>query len=340
MSSINDGETLHDLAEKGVLDAKAVKRYPGDIDMVRRTDMYTPLNIAVEFNDVKAVELLLKYGASVQRGIVYNLRHAIENNQVAVARRLLKAGADPEYVDVTSKLEDPDVTMLMLASSLGNKQMVSLLLEHGADIKRVDSSGKNALDYASSKSGFREFLLDHGAVTPNKAKGKKKKRRYLARDRNRYKEAAQNRDDKTALAIVEDGLIDVNIDWDNCFFPLGDSVGFGLPSTTRKLLELGANPNVGPETFIYPLVTSSFRGLLDITADLCDFGAKLDVFDFSKESTPLGIAIQRGHIDVAKFLVEKGAAVDVVTKNGRSALDLLKEQSGAGAAELRELIGQ
>lgn len=80
-----------------------------------------------------------------------NLGDAIERNDVAQARRILLAGADPDAVI------GEDCTPLVRCATTGRKEFVALLLEFGADPARRDSEGHRAVDYARAR-GHRAIV--------------------------------------------------------------------------------------------------------------------------------------------------------------------------------------
>lgn len=325
---------LHEIVEAGGLTAATLKKHLAGIDLIHPDDMYTPLNIAVERNDVKAVELLLRHGASAQRGIVHNLRHAIEQGYVAVARRLLTAGADPNDVDADAGGE----TSLMLSASIGNTRMIRLLLEQGADVERRDAEGKTALEYAQGEK-VAQVLREAGVPVPPKRRAKRRKQnRY--RDIDAFRDALRSRNQDIALKLIKNGLINVQLDWDRNFFPLTIAAGCGAGRVVNMLLELGAEPNTGPETFTYPIVNAATHGYTKIIESLIKHGAKIEVFDFSKRSTPLGIAIANRHYELAEYLLIVGARKKPVTSDGQSALDLLESDQSPEANRLRSRIHQ
>ena len=71
-----------------------------------------------------------------------SLSDAIERHDLAQARRLLLAGADPNAVVVD------DYTPLGYCATTGRAGFVALLLEFGADPARRDAEGRRAIDYA------------------------------------------------------------------------------------------------------------------------------------------------------------------------------------------------
>ena len=79
--------------------------------------------------------------------------------QVSHARRLLEAGADPNANDPSA---------LMVASERGHREMVQLLIEHGADLDARDTEfGFTALHFACghNQPGCAEVLIKAGCST-------------------------------------------------------------------------------------------------------------------------------------------------------------------------------
>ena len=75
----------------------------------------------------------------------------------------------------------------------------------------------------------------------------------------------------------------------------------------RRLLELGADPNIGSNYHLTPLHEASSYGLLEAARLLLNYGARVDVKD-GKGETPLQVAVSKGHGELTKLLVEHGAA--------------------------------
>ncbi|MYT96833.1 MULTISPECIES: ankyrin repeat domain-containing protein [unclassified Streptomyces] len=106
-------------------------------------DDRTPLDLAVWNNHPDAVEILLNAGADPEAAIgeyreTTALRYAAPRRMVAVAEKLLTAGARPD-----GRLDEGQATPLMLAAAQGDLEMMQLLLEHGAS---SNSSSPKELD--------------------------------------------------------------------------------------------------------------------------------------------------------------------------------------------------
>jgi SpoVK/Ycf46/Vps4 family AAA+-type ATPase len=77
------------------------------------------------------------------------LSDAIERDDLAQARRLLLAGADPDA------MAGDDCTPLVYCAMTGRAEFVSLLLDFGADPGRRDREGRCAADYARARGHQR-----------------------------------------------------------------------------------------------------------------------------------------------------------------------------------------
>ena len=77
--------------------------------------------------------------------MVDKLRDAIERDDLAQARRLLMAGADPDTVGAD------DSTPLGYCATTGRGELAVLLLEYGANPRRLDREGRSPADYARAR---------------------------------------------------------------------------------------------------------------------------------------------------------------------------------------------
>ena len=107
---------------------------------------FTPLADAARAGDVSKIRALCARGADPNEAAGQNtwtpLLHAIHKNQIASVTALLQCGAK---IDAASP---GGTTPLIMAAGYGNREMVRLLLEHGASADSRDREGRVALDYA------------------------------------------------------------------------------------------------------------------------------------------------------------------------------------------------
>ena len=118
----------------------------------------TTLTTAVREGDVATVRALCAHGADPNQPSGGNgwvpLMHAVHKNQLGTAAALLDAGADVDRADPGT------MTPLMMAAGYGNREMVALLLKHGANPRVTDREGATALDYAmTGMTDFDDFTF-------------------------------------------------------------------------------------------------------------------------------------------------------------------------------------
>lgn len=97
---------------------------------------FTPLHLAAKYGQIEAAATLLKNGADVncQDSTFWTPLHlAVANNDLAMAALLITYNANLEQR--SAPLQE---TSLLLAASVGNKEMLELLLNAGADITVQD----------------------------------------------------------------------------------------------------------------------------------------------------------------------------------------------------------
>ncbi|MFO8025406.1 ankyrin repeat domain-containing protein [Thiohalophilus sp.] len=93
------------------------------------------------------------------------LFNAIQKQRVGVIRSLIKTGMSSYEL----KTED-GMTPLMASVTVGNVELVKLMLEYGCDPHATNNEGKNAIELAR-EAGFAEgeqLLKKHMAANPNR----------------------------------------------------------------------------------------------------------------------------------------------------------------------------
>jgi len=114
-------------------------------------DGFTALHLAAFFGHAATIELLLARGVDLdprsRNGLeVTPLQSAAASDQLAVARRLVDAGAD------VSVRANGGFMPLHAAAQNGNAELVRFLLERGADPAAPTDDGRTALDFAAGKT--------------------------------------------------------------------------------------------------------------------------------------------------------------------------------------------
>lgn len=144
---------------------------------------YSPLQSAIERRDQALARILLDYGSNPDfvpmesSSLVDHrspLQIAVKKHDVEMIGVLFQYRADPngahigrDWTDFDSELYYLPRTPLQEASMNGSKEIVEILLEHGADVNSppVTGNGATALQYAAMYGflGIAHLLLEHDA---------------------------------------------------------------------------------------------------------------------------------------------------------------------------------
>ncbi len=224
-------------------------------------DGTTALHYAVRQDDLALADRLLKAGANAKAMNRYGtstLYLACLNGNSQMIEHLIKAGADVNAPGVEGE------TPLMTASRAGDIASVRVLLQHGADVNAREAwRGQTALMYAAGESHpdvIRE-LIEHGAT-------------------------------------VNDH--DATVKWERQT----------TSEPREKWLPTGA---------LTPLTFASRQGCVECVKVLLEKGADINATDPDGISAAV-TAIINGHYDVAALLAEKGINLNLADKTGRTAL--------------------
>ncbi|XP_034043019.1 ankyrin repeat and SOCS box protein 9-like [Thalassophryne amazonica] len=122
----------------------------------------SPIYQAAGEGHPECIELLVQHGADVDQHSDQSgspLHIACSNQHVDTARKLLQLGAC-----VNSRVSGNSA--LHIAARLSNPDLVSILLEHGADCSLRNSEDKQPQDLASPNSLAERLLRQSGGATP------------------------------------------------------------------------------------------------------------------------------------------------------------------------------
>ncbi len=286
-----------------------------------------PLFDAVWGGHREAAELLLKHGANPdgRKGFVSPLMAAARRGDVSMARRLLEAGADPNYY-VRLDVDNPwCCTPADNAIVHKHPKMVALLKRYHARttpdrlryLRRPhhptkEVGLKHEMLVAAKKGDYATVkrLLDDG-MTPNLVEtGTRMTPLYVA---------AQNNHPKIVRLLLERGA-DVNFVSGSFGPPILGASGAGAgadtdPSIVRMLLDHGAKVNVRGILNITPLIGETDHGHLENMRLLLKHGAKIDARD-NFGQTAIYKAILDGNIKAVELLLQHKASLRVNDKKG------------------------
>ncbi|XP_029603818.1 LOW QUALITY PROTEIN: ankyrin-2-like, partial [Salmo trutta] len=315
---------------------------------------FTPLHIACKKNRVKVMELLVKYGASIQAitesGLtpihvsafmghlnmvllllqngaspdVCNIRGetalhmAARAGQIEVVRCLLRNGA---LVDAMAR---EDQTPLHIASRLGKTEIVQLLLQHMAHPDASTTNGYSPLHIAAREGQVETtaVLLEAGA---SHSLATKKGFTPL------HVSAKYGSLEVAKLLLQRKAMPDDA--GKNGLTPLHVAAHYDNQQVALLLLDKGASPHATAKNGYTPLHIAAKKNQTSIALSLLQYGAETNVPN-QTGVTPLHLASQEGHSDMTSLLLGKGAHVNTPTKSGLTPLHLTAQEDRVNAAEV------
>lgn len=268
---------------------------------------------------------------------IHELFAAIQKSDVEQVKWLIAAGVALDRKDADGR------TALTLASSIGDQEIVQLLILAGAKVNlepeplvfnpQISSTalpgGQNLGDLIAqataeapeeAKNFYAGFMSFMGALSNHSAQ--------LCNDgmddESINKEQAIETDDSENYEDEEDE--------ETASTPLGAAVLEGDINIVRMLLEAGADPNpsVWYETPV--LVEAVRKGQIEIVQVLIAAGANVNR---GLDELPLHTAAEEGYLEIVRLLLEAGANVEGHEEDGWTAL---MDASSAGHLSIVQLL--
>jgi ankyrin repeat protein len=301
---------------------------------------------------VRAATALLDAGASANTGF-YDTTHKPEPewesalygaagvaHHAGVTRVLLERGADPNDEEVpyhspetydnaalhllveSGTLNDDNLaTMLLRKADWHDRDGIRYLLEHGADPNRMTRWHLTALHQAVRRDNDLqniELMLGYGADPTLKSQPADKSAIAIAARRGRRDvlESFETR----GIAIELDGVERLIAACANNDGPTIHSIAEREPPLVREVLAQGGTLLA---EFAGTGNTDGVRHLLDLGVDVAALYETGDgYFDIASDSTALHVAAWRARHATVRFLIERGAPLDVRDGKGRTPLAL------------------
>jgi ankyrin repeat protein len=290
------------------------------------------LGDAALYNDVKAVESMIRAGADVNgfdETHMTPLMIAASEGRTAVAKLLIAAKADVNLAG------DDGATPLMRAASADRRETMQLLIANGANVNAKSAGGMTALMTAAF-GGYADAvrLLLASKADPNIAD---------TQGRTALMAAAASGDAPTVEALLKGGA-NPNVADVGHGTPMTYAAADGRASVMQVLQQHGLKPNAGDfalaaagchadavkialasgvgvngaDGAIVPLLSAAGSGCLDVAQLLIDRGANVNAKD-GDGWTPLIKAAQAGHAEMVQLLLDHGADMRAADNDGRTA---------------------
>ena len=282
------------------------------------------LTIAAALGDFDRVKAILREDPSRIRETRPNGRRplttAVEFGRDDIARFLLEQGANPTWQELNAERGGA----LHAASWAGNRELVELLLAHGADPNGHSDSAGNAV-YAAKTPEIRSLLQAHGGtLDPYDLVWKDEDDEVIRRvtEDPRSAElgcggvftAVVTRQKRDLLKRLLDAGIRVPPVVTGC-----QSYLLEQPDMLQTLLDHGMNPdtcNWQEQTMLHMLCRGDGSGKPDPQSIQCatmllDAGANISAKDDDLRSTPLAWAARGNRPDMVEFLLARGARTNL-----------------------------
>lgn len=232
-------------------------------------------------------------------------------------------------------------TPLEVAANYNNYDVVNTLLEAGARWDKPLTSGETLLGKATvaGKTETVGRLLEYGANANETTGGYRETLLHTAVKNNDF--------EMTKLLISYYASADVVSSW-SYFGVSGTPLHYALKNKnlpiTSFLVSVGANLNLPNEWGEHPLhVAAHYGASYNSLHELVQAGAYIDAIspcsNGTTPGTPFHVAIGRGNVKAAKFLVELGCDYTLLNPSGKNAMQIAQEKGNYGAMRYLESLG-
>jgi len=300
-------------------------------------DIETPLTHASMYGELELVKFLLESGADVNRVGGYGrtpLHFAATPSShwstdfPEIVKVLLEHGADP---NIAHKGGD-NVLMEMIWCEEFDIEIAKMLIEYGTDLEFEGSYDGTALSRAAGKGRnelvdlinetlgkdnispkiLKKALLDAMSEDNKEMVWKLLKQGEGKFDKDMYRVNVLAYTARKGHTDIVEYLFEQGLDpsKDDVYYALGDAAYYNQLEIVKMLIEGGFDTN----SYDYgaadrPLLTAARHGYMDMAIYLLDKGADIDAKDYKGNST-LALAVWEGKLEMVKFLISKGVNVD------------------------------
>lgn len=267
---------------------------------------------AAQQGDREAVRSLLKQKADVnaaQGDGMTALHWAVYKNDLEMAQMLLQAGAS-----LKAKTREGALTPLYMAATNGNGAIIDALVKAGADVNQANALGTTPLMQASASGSVDavKLLLDRGANINAKDTVREQSALMFA--------AALNRSAVIKLLVARGADLKATSKTVPIEQALFDDDGNPIPQRPRQP---GQEERMVAATVMggwAALHYAAREGQMDAVQTLVDAGADINQQSGAEKMTPMLSAIINGHYDIARYLLDRGADPNTVSRDGLAPL--------------------
>lgn len=277
---------------------------------------YTALHVAVLEKNIKVTTILIEHGAKV------NLE-SYEDKLLPEIDALVDRGS--YIIDNDDKERYVSLTPLHIAALTGSKNIVKLLIKHGADVNKENYEYIKPI-HCAIDSGSVEIV---SIIQKNGGGGFSWR---ICRHSHKFSEKIFCYAGTYGKVDILKHFIKKGI---KCGSALLKAARNGFEETVRLLVQSGVDVDYTDNEDDRAIHAASFFGHLNIIRILIDNGAKIDE-NSSKWQSPLAIASSEGHYEVANILLQNGANVNFV--EGEIRRTALQESLENGHLNIAELL--
>ena len=312
-SNFSDYPSLH-------LPIQQHMQIPGKDDKLS-TVRGSALDMAVIRGRVEVVSLLLQYGAKV-----YNIYYLLRSITLKQAQSNAKSGNSDEShwekysiilqilfshdSDLIGRVQCTNPSTLYMACAFGVEEMVSLLIELGADVSDLYRTDVSGLSYWCSFV----TIISNGSFLSATASNK------TSSDVDLLYKVNWDKYSRLISILTENGL-DVNHKDSSGSLALNIACREGHTDLVSLLLKCRADVNLQDGEGLSSLMEAVSCGHLEICLLLFRYRAKVNLQD-SKGWSALMLAVTAGHIDFVLLLLERRAEINLQDASGTSSLML------------------